>query len=339
MPQMTSAPTGVTSRREPKSRHGHGDPWCVILAAGEGKRLRSLTTFEGRAVPKQYCAIGGGVSLLGLALDRARRLVPDDRIVVIVDAEHQPWWCHELAEIPPENIVVQPGNRGTAAGLLLPALRIAAHNPQASVVFLPSDHFVADEWTLSTAVLSALAEVERDPERLYLLGVAPDPRERREAAGSEYSDLGWIMPSHRCDLFGASPVDSFHEKPRQADVPWLLARGAVANTFILAANLSALMASFAEALPELLDFFVRHAAAKARPARLAALYGELSVHDFSTEVLEKVSERLALVRVPACGWNDLGTPERVLRCLEQMGTVHRSARLVRPPARRRPAVA
>ncbi len=56
MPQMASAATEVTSQEDSKTCHGHSDPWCVILAAGEGKRLRSLTTFEGRTVPKQFCA-------------------------------------------------------------------------------------------------------------------------------------------------------------------------------------------------------------------------------------------------------------------------------------------
>ena len=39
--------------------------WAVVLAAGDGKRLSALTAdSEGTPVPKQFCSLNGGESLL-----------------------------------------------------------------------------------------------------------------------------------------------------------------------------------------------------------------------------------------------------------------------------------
>ena len=52
----------------------HGHDWALILAAGEGSRLRSLTTTNGVAVPKQFCSLNGGPSLLQETLHQFRTL-------------------------------------------------------------------------------------------------------------------------------------------------------------------------------------------------------------------------------------------------------------------------
>lgn len=42
--------------------------WAVVLAAGDGTRLASLTSDDrGRSVPKQFCSLNGGGSLLHAA--------------------------------------------------------------------------------------------------------------------------------------------------------------------------------------------------------------------------------------------------------------------------------
>jgi len=49
-----------------------GNTWAIILAGGDGTRLRSLTTDEtGVSVPKQFCSLRGDRSLLHEALARA----------------------------------------------------------------------------------------------------------------------------------------------------------------------------------------------------------------------------------------------------------------------------
>ncbi len=58
--------------------------WAVVLAAGDGTRLAQLTRdARGHAVPKQYCSLNGGASLLQEAMHCARRLAPRERLWVV----------------------------------------------------------------------------------------------------------------------------------------------------------------------------------------------------------------------------------------------------------------
>ena len=54
--------------------------WALVLAGGEGKRLRVLTTQPcGTAVPKQFCSLGGERWLIDEAIARAAALVHIER--------------------------------------------------------------------------------------------------------------------------------------------------------------------------------------------------------------------------------------------------------------------
>ena len=56
--------------------YGDADTWALVLAAGEDSRLRSLTTVpSGTSIPKQFCSLHDGPSLLHEALQRARAVV------------------------------------------------------------------------------------------------------------------------------------------------------------------------------------------------------------------------------------------------------------------------
>jgi hypothetical protein len=130
--------------------------WALVLAAGDGSRLRSLTTTtDGVAVPKQFCSLYGGPSLLQDALDRAKHVAPMSRVCCIVASQHRHWWSAALSGLPSANIIIQPENRGTAHGILLPLMVIFARDPDAQVVILPADHYLRDEATFAKSLQAA----------------------------------------------------------------------------------------------------------------------------------------------------------------------------------------
>lgn len=281
----------------------------LVLAAGEGARLRSLTTRrDGRAVPKQFCSLRGGRSLFGDALERARRVAPNGRVLAVVAADQREHWSSEVRDLGPENVVVQPRNRGTAAGILLPLLAIHERDPRARVLVLPSDHHVRDEDGLARSMHAALDAAEDG--RVALLGIEPDAPE---------TEYGWIVPGPpRSTWNPARSVVEFVEKPDALGAHELLARGGVWNSFLLAGNADSFLELYARALPDLLAAFTSTFLAHRshRAAWIEMLYAGIDAHDFSREVLERSTDALGVVLVPACGWTDLGTPERVARCLE-----------------------
>lgn len=296
-----------------------GSAWALVLAAGDGTRLRRFTTDEdGNAVPKQFCSFNGDPSLLQLAHARAERVVGRDRIVTIVAAQHRAWWEPDLLAWPERNVVVQPANRGTAVGILLPLLAILARDPAATILVVPSDHYFEDERVLERATRRAIFETARTPGRIALLGIAPDAPE---------PGLGWIVPSRRgAGADAVSGVERFVEKPPADEAARLMARGALWNSFLFAAWGPTLLELFWRRLPGVTSI-VREAVE--RPGGLRRAYEELETRDFSRDILEGFESRLGVLRVAACGWSDLGTPERVVACWERIAPEQRRGPAVR----------
>jgi mannose-1-phosphate guanylyltransferase len=293
--------------------------WALVLAAGAGRRLQSLTsTGNGYAVPKQFCSLNGGRSLLHAALQRAWALVPPARTCTIVAAEHRHWWAGHLAALPAANVIIQPANRGTANGVLLPLLQIIARDPQARVVLLPSDHYVHDEAKLTDTVSKGVARLGSSGDGVLLLGIEPDEPD---------SELGYILPGQG-DGFGTYNVERFVEKPPTADAIELIRKGGLWNAFIIAGSAGALLRLFARRCPDVV-MQMRRALDRYRDSvfgrdAIIELYQELPELDFSRHVLEGQERFLRVLPVPRCGWTDLGTPARVASVLEGLARARRS---------------
>lgn len=91
--------------------------WALVLAAGEGSRLHTLTTTaEGVAIPKQFCSLYGGPSLFEETTRRASHVASTELVCSIVAEQHRQWWEHSTRHLPAGNVIVQPENRGTATG-------------------------------------------------------------------------------------------------------------------------------------------------------------------------------------------------------------------------------
>ena len=278
--------------------------WGIILAGGSGTRLSGFTTDgNGDHVPKQYCSLDGGPTLLEFALERARSVVPPQQIVIVVAEDHERHWAPLLRSWPVENLLVQPQNRGTAPGILLPLLSIMERDPAARIALFPSDHFVEQELVLARCLRSSLWAIDEFDRHVILLGITPDCIE---------SNYGWILPGVR---FGrARSVRAFVEKPDLGRALELQRLGAVWNSFLLVASGQALIDLFKARAPTLFQTF-RDAWPPANLEARHRLYDHIESADFSREILEGAERRLRLRIVPSCGWTDLGTPERVARCL------------------------
>ena len=297
--------------------------WSVVLAGGDGTRLRALTTAPcGTPVPKQFCSLQGGRTLLEDAIARAAGVVKEERICAIVAQQHRRWWAPALQRMATGNIIVQPRNKGTAIGVLFSLLNVIARDPRARVLLLPADHYVRDEVVLRQSLRLALARLEADDSKPVLLGLEPDEAD---------PELGYIIPGER-DPLGGRLVGRFVEKPDQQSAKEIIASGGLWNTFIIAASAQALLnmytQRYAPIVMEMQVIMSRAANAGLPPAAgwaaLAEMYDRLPEVDFSRHLLEGRESHLRVVRVPACGWSDLGTPKRVGETVRRLKIVARS---------------
>ena len=184
------------------------------------------------------------------------------------------------------------------------------------MVFYPSDHFVYPEHRFLDSVRRAVWTVEWLPDRLVLLGVSPDRLEL---------DYGWIMPGKRLDgstTYQIKAVDGILEDPTAAQADTALASGALWNTSVLVAKGETLWDLGWQCFPDLMRLFEGLSRAIGTPQEEQALdtiYREMPAYNFSTDLLRRVPEHVAVIEMAGVLWSDWGKPERIANTLRQIG--------------------
>jgi mannose-1-phosphate guanylyltransferase len=291
-----------------------GALWAVILAGGDGFRLRPfLRSKIGADRPKQFCAIIGTRSMLRHTLDRAAWLVPPERTVTVVTAGHRALLAGDPVAEAPRLLVEQPRNRDTGPGVLLSLVPILRRDPHARVVVFPSDHFVLEEGRFMTHVAEAVAALPRAPGRLAVLGMPPN---------GTTTGYGWIEPSAPVGGSRLLGVHRFWEKPARATARRVLAAGGLINTFVVVADAGTLWSTAQGGMPDLAAPFERIARAWDGPDRARVIdeeYAAMRPANFSREVLERFPARLAVLPVGGVLWSDWGEPARVVETVRRLG--------------------
>jgi mannose-1-phosphate guanylyltransferase len=287
--------------------------WGVVLAGGDGARLRGLTRFAfGDDRPKQFCPLLGKDTLLQEARQRAERSISPDHILYSLTRTHQNYYLRDLADRPCQR-VVQPCNKGTAPAILYTLSQIARMDPDAVVAILPSDHYYSREDVFTAALESAFAIAEEGPGSIVLLGAQP--------TGPEV-EYGWIELGDvvgPCE--GVLRVTKFHEKPRLPIAKHLLRSGSLWNTFVMVGHINAFLDLALASVPALLQ------ALRSAPTfstsdgetGIAEIYDRIDHTDFSRQVLSPGATRLLTLRLGDVEWSDLGDPDRVMYALLESG--------------------
>jgi mannose-1-phosphate guanylyltransferase len=172
------------------------------MCGGVGSRFWPFSREER---PKQFLDFfGSGRSLLQLTFDRVLEVVPAERILLVTNHRYADLIRTQLPEVPAENILLEPARRNTAPCICWAARHIAALDPEASIVTLPSDHLVLKEKAFHTALRRGFEFVEA-ADRLLTLGIKPT---------SPQTGYGYIQQGAPvADTPDFFKVKSFTEKP------------------------------------------------------------------------------------------------------------------------------
>ncbi len=167
------------------------------MAGGEGTRFAPLSTPER---PKQFLSFIGKKSFLRQTFDRISTMVDAKNIYVSTNARYLEIVKAQLPEVPACNLIGEPKKKNTAPALVFTTLEIYKRNPNATIICLPSDHFIRDEEKFRGLIADAVALALTG--RLVTLGM------RASWASPEY---GYIEPAFKGQ--GWSLVGKFVEKP------------------------------------------------------------------------------------------------------------------------------
>lgn len=298
----------------------------VVLSAGDGTRMRNwIYRMRGHDLPKQYVNFVGRRSMLEHTLQRAEKLIPGSRLFVVIAEEHLKFdeVRLQIAWRPRQTVVIQPANKDTAPGILLPLLHLYKQYPEAVVAVFPSDHFILEEDLFMRHVDRAFRIVERDGSRIVLLGITPrepDP------------EYGYIVPGEAVGdaRLGARKVELFVEKPAAETANKIIGGGALCNTLVIVSRCKTLMNAIRRTTPELYRSFQPILGAIGTPDEQGVtgqVYQELTSLNFSTGILEalpfKLRQALTVLPVSGVTWDDWGTTARLSRALERLGKTTR----------------
>jgi len=178
---------------------------AVIMAGGVGSRLWPRSR---KATPKQFLDLVGSRTMLQETVARIEPLIPLDRVLVVVSEEHAGTVRTQVEGLPVENIIVEPGPRGTAPCIGLAAAVLVGRDPGATMAVCPADHVIADAAGFRQAI-AAGAQVAQD-KYLVTLGIEPDHPHTGYGYIQRGASLGKVLGT------AAFEVKRFAEKPDAA---------------------------------------------------------------------------------------------------------------------------
>lgn len=238
--------------------------------------------------------------MLQATVDRLAPIVPHRNMLVITGGAHAAAVARQLPEIPEENIIVEPGPRGTGPAIGLGAALIARKDPDAIMGSFAADHYVSDSALFQRTVLAA-AEVASHG-FLVTIGITPTYPE----TGYGYIRSGRALS--RAHDFDAYRVNQFKEKPDLATAESYIDSGKYlwnASMFVWKASM--LLDEMQRLLPDLHESLMTLCDGWDGPDRDALMqehWPRIADVTIDNGIMER-TDRVAVV--PASfGWTDLG---------------------------------
>lgn len=275
--------------------------YVVILAGGKGERFWPLSTPSN---PKPFLRFFSAHSLIQQTFERARALVPVDRILLVVGVQHSKLSLEQLPELPISQVLLEPAGRDTSAAIAYASRSLP---PDATMLIMPADHLIPDQQSFALTMEQAARFVDSNPQALVTFGVKPDRPE---------THYGYIQAQEKNVGSANLPVYSierFVEKPDRVRAEAFLREGSYYwNSGIFLWKNSRIRECLQKHLPDLWSK-LQEVSSSNLGTTLEKIYPELPRISIDYGVMEK-AEHVFVVPAPF-EWDDVGTWNSLLRIL------------------------
>src|SRR6266702_943952 len=273
--------------------------YALILAGGSGERFWPLSR---RARPKQLLRLVSNETLLEETLARREGFVPQERILILTNAEQESAVRKLLGNFPKENILAEPAKRDTAAAIALGTGWVALRDHAATMVVLPADHVITDR-TAFQKTLALAADAADETSELVTIGIKPT----WACPGFGYIEHGKpVRLRKRPDNEAIHRVVRFREKPNSDLAESFLRRGNFRwNAGIFVWSVPTVLREFNRHAPELADFISQVRAPENFENALRERYTGLPRISFDYAIMEK-ADRVLVVEA-SFDWDDIGS--------------------------------
>jgi len=276
-----------------------GHAYAVIMAGGRGERFWPLSS---KTVPKPFLPLFGKRTMIQETVERITRVIPRERVLIVLAHHHLPAAQAQLPEIPANNFIVEPMGRDTAACIGLASLHIAQRDHQAAMVVLAADHSITGSKAFATTITRCLSFLSVH-DYIITIGIKPT----RPETGYGYIELGDEITREADQLFYRALRFTEKPDPLQA-AQYLSADNYCWNSGIFVWKNSTIQESIASYMPALWDGLTRINSSLGTREEGVVMKREFSHFErisIDYGVLEKSP---AVAVVPASfGWDDIGT--------------------------------
>jgi mannose-1-phosphate guanylyltransferase len=273
--------------------------YTVIMAGGSGTRFWPLSR---KKLPKQFLALAGDghTSLLAATARRVAPLSPLSNVLVVTRADLAEPTREALPDLPEDNILLEPVGRNTAPCVAWATATVRRRDPNALVIVLAADAYIADEAAFVQALRVACDAANTG--MIVTLGIQPT----RPETGYGYLHMGDVLGG---TTEGVRAVKAFVEKPDSATARTFLSGGNhLWNAGIFVFRVDVMRDAVRAHLPavaEATDALDAAALTRTESDELAARYPRMPNISIDHGVMEKV-KGVAVVPVE-CGWSDVGS--------------------------------
>ncbi|MBF0522059.1 MAG: mannose-1-phosphate guanylyltransferase [Candidatus Omnitrophica bacterium] len=262
--------------------------FAIILAGGTGTRFWPQSR---KHKPKQFLNILGPESLYQQTLKRVQSRISGDHIFVVTNKIYKAeiFRQSEAFKILKQNVLLEPSSKNTAPAIYWAASLILNRDPDAVIVVLPSDHFIAQPKEFLKVLDAAASQAALG--YLVTLGIIPTRPE---------TGYGYIKGA-RGKGKGARRVERFIEKPDAAKAKQYVQDGNYywnAGIFIFKAE--AILAAFKKYLP--------------RIKNVEDDWEKLPSISIDYGILEK-ADNVVIIPAENIGWSDVGSWESLMDIL------------------------
>ncbi|MBT8036577.1 MAG: NTP transferase domain-containing protein [Verrucomicrobiae bacterium] len=285
--------------------------YALILAGGSGTRFWPLSR---NARPKQLLNLFGEATLLNQTISRLDGLVPKENILILTNSLQEEAVREVASDLPPENIFAEPAKRDTAPAVALGIGLIAARNPEATMMVLPSDQLINDTAAYQSVMRDALSAAAHN-DALVTVGIKPT---------WACPAFGYIERGEPAKLDGPaldnppSEVTRFREKPDPKLAETFLAQGNFAwNAGMFIWSVQTVINELTQHTPELASFIDEINQSTDIIDTVAHKFPSLTPISIDYALMENASRVLNIEAT--FDWDDVGSWLSVAKYLDTQG--------------------